>query len=107
MKKIKILLCDLANDLNGIDNKSIPLGVGFVAAYFVKLNNNFEGCETVFPRQEWNTKDLPVGHMVTFPGVITHPHYTTRLASGIKYSLVGRVTILSPRENEFDDIAKI
>ena len=30
---IKISLCDLANDLNGIDNKSIPLGIGFIGAY--------------------------------------------------------------------------
>ena len=35
-KKIKISLCDLANDLNGIDNKSIPLGIGFLAAYCKK-----------------------------------------------------------------------
>lgn len=36
-KKIKISLCDLANDLNGIDNKSIPLGIGFIAAYCKKM----------------------------------------------------------------------
>ena len=38
MKKIKISLCDLANDLNGIDNKSIPIGVGFVASYCKKIH---------------------------------------------------------------------
>ena len=38
MKKIKISLCDLANDLNGIDNKSIPIGVGFIAAYCKKIH---------------------------------------------------------------------
>ena len=40
MKKrtIKISLCDLANDFNGIDNKSIPLGVGFVATYCKKIH---------------------------------------------------------------------
>ena len=42
MKKrtIKISLCDLANDFNGIDNKSIPLGVGFVAAYCKKIHGS-------------------------------------------------------------------
>jgi hypothetical protein len=35
MKKgtIKISICDLANDFNGIDNKSISLGVGFVFVF--------------------------------------------------------------------------
>ena len=36
MSKIKISLCDLANDLNGIDNKSIPIGVGYIASYCKK-----------------------------------------------------------------------
>lgn len=71
---------------------------------FVKLNDEFEGCETVFPRQNWNMKDLEVGHMVIFPGSITHPHYTKKMISGCKYSLVGRISILSPRENQFDSI---
>ena len=29
VRKIKVALCDLANDMNGIDNKSIPIGVGY------------------------------------------------------------------------------
>tara|TARA_Y100000590_G_scaffold468925_1_gene653854 strand:+ start:496 stop:2568 length:2073 start_codon:yes stop_codon:yes gene_type:complete len=40
MKKIKISLCDLANDLNGIDNKSIPIGIGFIAAYCKKIHGD-------------------------------------------------------------------
>ena len=39
-KKIKISLCDLANDLNGIDNKSIPLGIGFIGAFCKKNHKN-------------------------------------------------------------------
>jgi hypothetical protein len=74
---------------------------------FVKLNNDFEGCETVFPRQNWNMKDLPVGHMAIFPGSITHPHYTTELFEGTKYSLIGRISILTPRENKFDNLKDV
>ncbi len=34
MKKIKIYLCDLANELYGeLDNRSFPIGVGYVGAY--------------------------------------------------------------------------
>ena len=40
MKKIKISLCDLANDLNGIDNKSIPIGVGYISAYCKKIHGD-------------------------------------------------------------------
>ena len=40
MKKIKISLCDLANDLNGIDNKSIPIGVGYISAYCKKMHGD-------------------------------------------------------------------
>ena len=40
MKKIKVSLCDLANDLNGIDNKSIPIGVGYVSAYCKKIHGD-------------------------------------------------------------------
>ena len=40
MRKIKISLCDLANDLNGIDNKSIPIDVGYITAYCKKIEKN-------------------------------------------------------------------
>ena len=40
MKKIKISICDLANDLNGIDNKSIPIGVGFISSYCKKIHGD-------------------------------------------------------------------
>ena len=40
MKKIKISLCDLANDLNGIDNKSIPIGIGYISAYCKKIHGD-------------------------------------------------------------------
>lgn len=37
---IKISLCDLANDLNGIDNKSVPIGIGFIASYCKKIHGD-------------------------------------------------------------------
>ncbi len=40
MRKIKVSLCDLANDLNGIDNKSIPIGIGFICAYCKKIHGD-------------------------------------------------------------------
>ena len=40
MKSIKISLCDLANDLNGIDNKSIPIGIGYIISYCKKIHGD-------------------------------------------------------------------
>ena len=66
---------------------------------FIKLNDGYEGCETVFPRQNWDTSKLKVGGMIVFPGVISHPHYTKKLISGNKFLIIGRITILDVREN--------
>jgi hypothetical protein len=53
----------------------------------VKLNNDFEGCDLEFPRQNWNNKDLPVGWSFMWPSQVTHPHVAKPLISGTKYSL--------------------
>ena len=50
---------------------------------------------------------MKVGELGVWPGIMTHPHYTTKLVSGTKYSLVGRTSILTPRNNEYDDISKL
>ncbi len=84
-----------------VDNSLITL--------FIKLNDNFGGCNTIFPRQNWDTSKVETGHMIVIPGVITHPHYTEKLEWGNKYSLIGRISILEPRENKdfSDDITKL
>lgn len=53
----------------------------------VKLNNDYEGAELVFPRQSITQKDVPVGKCILFPGMVTHGHECTELKSGVKYSL--------------------
>tara|TARA_B100001123_G_scaffold324660_1_gene364696 strand:+ start:1243 stop:1845 length:603 start_codon:yes stop_codon:yes gene_type:complete len=84
-----------------VDNSLITL--------FIKLNDNFGGCETVFPRQNWDTSKLAKGELLIVPGVVTHPHYTKKLTWGDKYSLVGRISNLDVRQNDYysDDIEKI
>lgn len=59
----------------------------------VKLNDNFGGCHTILPRQNWNSSKLGVGSMVIFPGAIT-PHYASKLEWGTKYSMIGRISRL-------------
>lgn len=41
-----------------------------------------------FPRQNFNTKDLPAGFAVIFPGLVTHPHYGSELTRGTRYTFV-------------------
>lgn len=52
----------------------------------IKLNDDYEGCHIFFPRQNFSMQDVPVGHAVIWPSVLTHPHYVTELTRGVKYS---------------------
>lgn len=53
----------------------------------VKLNDDYEGGELYFPRQEQSNADIPVGELLLFPGQVTHGHTSKELTSGTKYSL--------------------
>ena len=52
----------------------------------VKLNDDYEGATLHWPRQNINNKDIPVGKMILFPGMVTHGHYVDELTRGTKYS---------------------
>jgi hypothetical protein len=54
----------------------------------LKLNNDYEGCDLIFPRQNFNANTIPVGYAMIWPSAVTHPHYSTPLTSGTKYSIV-------------------
>lgn len=53
----------------------------------VKLNDDYEGAELIFPHQNFSNKDVPVGHCILFPSQVTHGHRVEPLSSGVKYSL--------------------
>ena len=53
----------------------------------VKLNDDYEGADLIFPRQKFTNNDVPVGKCILFPGAVTHGHACTELTSGVKYSL--------------------
>ena len=52
----------------------------------VKLNDDYEGAVLHWPKQNFSNADVPVGKMILFPGMVTHPHYVDELTSGVKYS---------------------
>lgn len=53
----------------------------------VKLNENYEGAELIFPRQNFSNINVSKGQCILFPGEVTHGHYVPELLSGVKYSL--------------------
>jgi hypothetical protein len=53
----------------------------------VKLNDDYEGAELIFPRQNFSNLDVPKGKCILFPSEVTHGHYVPELQSGVKYSL--------------------
>lgn len=53
----------------------------------VKLNSGYEGAVLEFPRQSIDNSALEVGELLAWPSLVTHPHQTTNLRSGVKYAL--------------------
>ena len=52
----------------------------------IKLNDDYEGADLVYPRQNFSNKDIPVGKCILFPGMVTHGHACQPLKKGVKYS---------------------
>lgn len=53
----------------------------------IKLNDDYDGGELEFPRQGVTNESAPVGSMMVWPSLVTHPHQTNQLRAGVKYSL--------------------
>ena len=53
----------------------------------VKLNDDYSGGTLEFPRQGFTNADIPVGHLLAWPSLVTHPHRSVPVTRGVKYSL--------------------
>ena len=53
----------------------------------IKLNDDYDGGVLEFPRQSFDNSAIPVGSLIAWPSLVTHPHASTALKSGVKYSL--------------------
>jgi hypothetical protein len=60
--------------------------IGQVSAT-VRLNDGYEGGALAFPRQGYDNTDQPIGSLLAWPSLVTHPHEATRLTGGVKYAL--------------------
>lgn len=58
-----------------------------LVSFSIKLNDDYEGGELVFPRQNFSNKDINVGDAIIWPGQVTHGHQCNTLTKGTKYSL--------------------
>ena len=53
----------------------------------VKLDEGFEGSELRFPRQGVDNSGVPVGSLLVWPSLVTHPHETAPLRRGVRHGL--------------------
>lgn len=53
----------------------------------IKLNNDYDGGVLEFPRQSFTNKEVSPGDLLIWPSRLTHPHRSTELTSGEKYSI--------------------
>lgn len=53
----------------------------------IKLNGNYEGGILTFPRQDFSNQEVPIGNLLVWPSQITHPHLSSKIKSGEKYSI--------------------
>jgi hypothetical protein len=53
----------------------------------VKLDDDFDGAELRFPRQGVDNRDVPVGALLAWPSLVTHPHEAAPLRRGVKHGL--------------------
>ena len=52
----------------------------------IKLNTDYDGAELEFPRQKFSNREIPVGNMLAWPSLVTHPHSSAPITRGVKYS---------------------
>ena len=53
----------------------------------VKLDEDHAGAELRFPRQGVDNRTVPVGALLAWPSLVTHPHETAPLVRGVKHGL--------------------
>lgn len=53
----------------------------------VRLNADYAGAAVHFPRQGYRNDAQPVGNLLAWPSLVTHPHEALPLESGVKYGL--------------------
>jgi hypothetical protein len=53
----------------------------------VRLVDGYVGGALEFPRQNFVNSSVPVGHLLVWPSLVTHPHVAAPVSDGVKYGL--------------------
>jgi hypothetical protein len=53
----------------------------------IKLDEDYDGGLLTFPRQDFDNALLPIGSLLVWPSLVTHPHGSTPITRGVKHSL--------------------
>ena len=53
----------------------------------VKLDDDHDGAALHFPRQGVDNREVPVGALLAWPSLVTHPHEAAPLRRGVKHGL--------------------
>lgn len=73
-------------EAGGHDHLPLHHDIGQISAS-VRLNDGYDGGLLEFPRQGWSNAEVPVGSCVVWPSLVTHPHRSAPVTSGVKYGL--------------------
>jgi hypothetical protein len=96
-KAMYLLHYNKANSINSEKNVHFDLcGFTFVGC----LNDNYDGGDLCFPRQNINYH-LERGDIIVYPGGLTHPHYVSPITNGIRNVIVGQ-TLNFDQRNKID-----
>ncbi len=52
----------------------------------IKLNDDYQGAELEFPRQNFSNREMKIGELIAWPSLVTHPHRSASILGGVKYS---------------------
>jgi hypothetical protein len=53
----------------------------------VRLDDDYDGGALEFPRQQWTNVEVPVGDLIAWPSLVTHPHRGAPVTRGVKHAL--------------------
>lgn len=56
-------------------------------SFAMPLNHGYDGGALTFPRQHWDSREVPPGTLIAFPSRVTHVHWVTPVTRGTRYAM--------------------
>ena len=68
-----------------LDSYLVPIPAHLLQ--LIRLNDGYEGGMLEFPRQGFTNEKMSIGTLLVWPSLVTHPHRSSPVTRGVKYSL--------------------